>query len=96
VTIFVRFLLTFFCLGFLGHAGANPHFSTFSITPDTPISFTPKNYTYVLKDPTGRMTPDEALSRKQDFVSATNLGPIDVDSHYWILQSLRSELDHDR
>jgi len=42
------------------------------------------------------MTPDEVLSRKQDFVSATNLGPIDVDSHYWILQSLRSELEHDR
>jgi hypothetical protein len=93
VAIFVKFLLTSFFLGYLGHAGANQQFNTFRITPDTPISFTPKDHTYVLKDPTGSMTPDEVLSRKQAFVLAADMGPIDVDSHYWILQSLRSDFD---
>jgi len=96
VAILVKFLLTFFCLGYLGHAGANQQFDTFRITPETPISFTPKNHTYVLKDPNGSMTPGEVLSRQQAFVLAADIGPIDVDSHYWILQSLGSDLNHDR
>ena len=78
------------------HAGPWEDLKPYVVTDETPIVFSPDNSTLVLEDPTGSITFEEALARKDEFKPPKEMGPIDARKHYWIMQKVSSRLTSDR
>ena len=95
---FLKFLLLMMPLVFIGQAQAIgwKELKPFVVTDATPIIFSPKDNTLVLQDPTGSISIDEALRRKEEFRSPAEMGPVDARHHYWIMQKVSSKLAVDK
>ena len=95
---FLKFLLLMMPLVFIGQAQAIgwKELKPFVVTDATPITFSPKDNTLVLQDPTGSISIDEALRRKEEFRSPAEMGPVDARHHYWIMQKVSSKLAVDK
>jgi serine phosphatase RsbU (regulator of sigma subunit) len=78
------------------HAGAWDELKPYEVTDETPIIFSPKDNTLVLEDPSGLLTVEEVLKRKDEFKPAASMGPVDPRLHYWIMQKISSRLDIDK
>jgi hypothetical protein len=76
---FLKFLLLMMPLVFIGQAQAIgwKELKPFVVTDATPIIFSPKDNTLVLQDPTGSISIDEALRRKEEFRSPAEMGPVE-------------------
>ena len=85
-------------LVFIGqvHAGAWDELKPYEITDNTPIVSNPKDSTLVLEDPTGTLTVEQVLKRKDEFKPPSEMAPIDARHHYWILQKVSSNLAVDK
>ena len=93
-----QYLFLTVCLIVVGrsYAAAWEDMKPYVVTDDTPIAFSPTESTLVLEDPTGSISIEEALKRKDEFKLPNQLGPIDARKHYWIMQKIRSDLNADR
>ena len=82
----------------MGHAGAASwdNLQPYEVTAATPIVFSPVESTLVLEDPSGSLTVEDVLKRKEEFKPVAQMGGIDALKHYWILQKISSRLDVDR
>jgi hypothetical protein len=78
------------------HAGPWEDLKPYVVTDETLIVFSPDNSTLVLEDPTGSITFEEALARKDEFKTPKEMGSIDARKHYWIMQKVSSRLDVDK
>lgn len=65
------------------------------VDASTPIIFTDPS-ARVLEDREGKLTPDEAIARINDFKPLADAGPLNQHSRYWVMSELRSTLDADR
>ena len=61
----------------------------------TPLIFSDKS-ARVLEEPTGKLSIDDVLARREQFRPAAEAGPLNMRSHYWVLSELHSALDTDR
>ena len=68
----------------------------YELTDETPIIFSPKDNTLVLADPTGLLTVEDVLQRKDEFKPPSEMAPLDTRHHYWIMQKISSSLDVDK
>ncbi len=68
----------------------------FEVTDATPIIASLKQHTLVLEDPTGSLTLEDVLKRKQDFKSPAEMAPFNARHHYWIVHKISSRLAADR
>ncbi len=68
----------------------------YTVTPDTPLIFHAADSVSVLDDHEGRLSPAQALAQESAFLPLTSTGKLDYNHHYWVLITLRSDLDHDR
>ena len=68
----------------------------YELTDETPIIFSPKENTLVLADPTGLLTVEDVLKRKDEFKPPAEMGAIDARHQYWIMQKISSRLTADR
>ena len=93
-----KFFLLLISVLFIGqaHAGAWDELKPYEVTDETPIIFSPKDNTLVLEDPSGLLTVEEVLKRKDEFKPAASMGPVDPRLHYWIMQKISSRLDIDK
>jgi len=66
------------------------------VTEETPIIFSPKENTLVLADPTGLLTVEDVLKRKDEFKPPSDMAPLDARHQYWIMQKISSRLTADR
>jgi serine phosphatase RsbU (regulator of sigma subunit) len=78
------------------HAGPWEDLKPYVVTDETPIVFSPDNSTLVLEDPSGDISVEEALARKDEFKTPKEMGSIDARKHYWIMQKVSSRLDVDK
>ena len=78
------------------HAGAWDELKPYELTEETPIIFSPKDNTLVFADPSGLLTVEDVLKRKDEFKPAASMGPVDPRLHYWIMQKISSRLDVDK
>jgi serine phosphatase RsbU (regulator of sigma subunit) len=78
------------------HAGAWDDLKPYEVTDETPIIFSPKENTLVLADPTGSLTVEDVLKRKDEFKPPAEMGAIDARHSYWIMQKISSSLTADR
>jgi len=94
----VKLFLLFTALVFIGqvHAGAWDDLKPYEITENTPIIFSPKDNTLVLEDPQGSLTIEDVLKRKDEFKPPSDMAPLDVRHHYWIMQKVSSKLAVDK
>ena len=94
----IKLFLLSLALVFIGqvHAGAWDELKTYEITDLTPIVSNPKDSTLVLEDPTGTLTVEEVLKRKDEFKPPSEMAPLDARHHYWIMQKIASKLNEDR
>ena len=94
----VKFFLLSLALVFIGQvqAGAWDELKPYEITDNTPIVFSPKDNTLVLEDPQGSLTIEEVLKRKDEFKPPSDMAPLDVRHHYWIMQKVSSKLTVDK
>jgi serine phosphatase RsbU (regulator of sigma subunit) len=92
---FFLMLVATVCMGQL-HAVGWDELPAFELTSDTPIIFTPKENTLVLADPTGSLTVEDVLKRKDEFKPPAEMGAIDTRHSYWIMQKISSKLDVDK
>jgi serine phosphatase RsbU (regulator of sigma subunit) len=93
-----KFFLMFVATVFMGqvHAVGWEELPAFELTADTPIIFTPKENTLVLDDPTGLLTVEDVLKRKDEFKPPAEMAPLDTRHSYWIMQRISSRLSADR
>jgi len=91
--IFISGLWIFF-LG-VSHAGVWEELPAFEITNETPIISSPKANTLVLEDPSGLLTIEDVLKRKDEFKQPAQMGAFDPRHHYWIMQKISSRLSAD-
>jgi len=93
-----KFFLMFVATVFMGqvHAVGWDELPAFELTADTPIIFTPKENTLVLDDPTGLLTVEDVLKRKDEFKPPSDMAPLDARHQYWIMQKISSRLTADR
>jgi len=68
----------------------------YELTDETPIIFSPKENTLVLADPTGLLTVEDVLKRKDEFKPPSDMAPLDARHQYWIMQKISSRLTADR
>jgi serine phosphatase RsbU (regulator of sigma subunit) len=68
----------------------------YELSDETPIIFSPKDNTLVLPDPSGLLTVEDVLKRKDEFKPPEEIGAIDTRQPYWILQKISSRLTADR
>jgi len=68
----------------------------YEVTDETPIIFSPKDNTLILADPTGLLTVEDVLQRKDEFKPPSEMTPLDTRQPYWILQKISSRLPSDR
>ena len=94
---FSRFFVTVLCAWAMGHAGAASwdNLQPYEVTAATPIVFSPVESTLVLEDPSGSLTVEDVLKRKEEFKPVAQMGGIDALKHYWIVQKISSRLDVD-
>ena len=78
------------------HAGAWDELKPYELTDETPIIFSPKDNTLVLADPSGLLTVEDVLKRKDEFKPPAEMGAFDTRHHYWIMQKISSRLTSDR
>jgi hypothetical protein len=78
------------------HAGAWDDLKSYELTHETPIIFSPEDNTLVLPDPSGLLTVEDVLKRKDEFKPSEEIGAIDTRQTYWILQKISSHLPADR
>ena len=78
------------------HAGAWDDLKSYELTHETPIIFSPEDNTLVLPDPSGLLTVEDVLKRKDEFKPPEEIGAIDTRQPYWILQKISSQLPADR
>ena len=82
----IKLFLLSLALVFTGqvHAGAWDELKPYEVTDETPIIFSPKENTLVLADPTGLLTVEDVLKRKDEFKPPSEMAPLDTRHHYWI------------
>lgn len=68
----------------------------YELTEETPIIFSPKANTLVLEDPSGLLTVEDVLKRKDEFKPPLEMAPLDARHPYWIMQKISSRLTADR
>jgi len=78
------------------HASNWNDLPAFEVNQDTPIIFSPKDNTLVLEDPSGLLTVEDVLKRKDEFKPPAQMGAFDSRHHYWIMQRISSRLSADR
>ena len=78
------------------HSGAWDELKPYELTDETPIIFSPKDNTLVLADPSGLLTVEDVLKRKDEFKPPTEMGAIDTRHSYWIMQKISNKLDVDK
>ena len=83
------------CLGPV-HAAGWDDLKSYELTHETPIIFSPEDNTLVLPDPSGLLTVEDVLKRKDEFKPPEEIGAIDTRQTYWILQKISSHLPADR
>ncbi|MFM7633085.1 MAG: SpoIIE family protein phosphatase [Burkholderiaceae bacterium] len=91
-----RLLLLCLYFGVAGSTLASDGNQILWINSETPITFIPKDQTRVLTDPKGTFTVAEVLARKNEFITASSIGFIDANFHYWIMQAIGNNLTQDR
>ena len=94
----LKFALFAIFIAFIGQAQAVGwnELKAYKVTDATPIISSLKENTLVLQDPTGSISVEEALKRKDEFKSPVEVGPVDARRYYWIMQKITSGLDVDR
>jgi serine phosphatase RsbU (regulator of sigma subunit) len=94
----IKLFLLSLALVFIGqvHAGVWDELKPYEITDNTSIVFSPKDNTLVLADPTGLLTVEDVLKRKDEFKPQSEMAPLDARHHYWILQKVSSKLSVDK
>ena len=85
-------------LVFIGQAQAAgwKELKPFVLTDATPIIFSPKENTLILEDPSGLLTVEDVLKRKDEFKPPAEMGAFDTRHTYWIMQKISSRLTADR
>ena len=94
----IKLFLLSLALVFTGqvHSSAWDDLKPYVVTEETPIIFSPKANTLVLEDPTGKLTVEEVLKRKDEFKPPSEMAPLDARHHYWIMQKVSSKLAVDK
>ena len=94
----IKLFLLSTALFFIGqvHAGAWDDLKPYELTDETPIIFSPKDNTLVLEDPSGLLTVEDVLKRKDEFKPPAEMGAFDTRQPYWIMQKISSRLTSDR
>jgi len=64
------------------HAGVWDELKPYELTDETSIIFSPKDNTLVLADPTGLLTVEDVLKRKDEFKPPAEMAPLDTRQHY--------------
>ena len=89
---FLTYVLLLACYFLLNTAQASPwdDLKPYEVTKNTPIIFSPYDNTLVLEDPTGKLTVEEVLARKDEFGK-----PVLLLAHIDVVDARREDWERD-
>ncbi len=95
MTRIISRLLCVLALLAIGRVHASDALPAYQVYEPTPVIFSDKTHLLVLRDRDGRQNAEEAMKRRAEFVPLSEAGAISPRDHYWVMQRITSNLDHD-